>query len=121
MKVGEVFFLPDWLGGHWNFVLEEFPDGAVLIFNFTDHSKHSDKTCAIEIGEHPCITKKSVVNYRQPQHCEDAECADQVEKVISKRFKEPLSEALIIRIRQGALKSAYTADKIKTLIAENHK
>ena len=58
MKAGDTFHLPDFAGGHTNFALEALPDGSVITCNFTDYDKHSDKTCVVEIGEHPSITKK---------------------------------------------------------------
>lgn len=112
MKAGDAFHLPDYAGGHINFVLEVFADGSVITCNFTDYANHSDKTCVIEIGEHPNITKKSVVNFRKADHCEAGEPMEALIRLIQS-YKQPLSPALLARIRQAALNSPHTSDKIK--------
>jgi hypothetical protein len=112
MKAGDVFHLPDWAGGHINVALEVCADGSVITCNFTDYATHSDWTCIIEVGEHPSITKKSVVNYRQAQYCESGTAVEALERLIDSR-KQPLSPELLARIRQGALDSPRTSDKIK--------
>jgi hypothetical protein len=115
MKAGDVFHLPDFAGGHYNFVLEVCADGSVITCNFTDCLYHSDWTCVVEVGEHDCITKKSVVNYRQADYCEAGESVEALERLIESR-KQPLSAELLAKIRQGALNSPRTSDKIKNAL-----
>ena len=115
MKTGDVFHLPDFAGGHHNFVLEVCADGAVITCNFTDCLYHSDWTCTVEVGEHSCITKKSVVNYRQAIYYEPGTAVEALERLIESR-KEPLSPELLARIRKGALDSPRTSDKIKNAL-----
>lgn len=115
MNVGDVFRLPDWAGGHINVVLEICADGSVITCNFTDCLTHSDWTCIVEVGEHPSITKKSAVNYRQAEYCEAGTAVEALERLIESR-KQPLSPELLAKMRQGALDSPRTSDKIKAAL-----
>lgn len=112
MKAGDAFYLPDWSGGHINFAIEVFPDGSVITCNFTNHTRTSDKTCVVVQGEHPSITKTSVVNFAKAHHCEAGIPLESLKKLIESH-KPPLSAELLARIRQGALDSPRTPDKIK--------
>lgn len=116
MKPGDTFYLLDFAGGHINFVLEMFPDGSVITCNFTDYANHSDKTCAVEIGEHPSITKKSAVNFGKAHHCECGSPLEALHRLIGRKYEEPLSATLLARIRQAAIDSPRTPDNIKTAL-----
>lgn len=113
MNLGDCFHLPDFAGGHTNFVLEIMSDGSVITCNFTDYDHHADKTCVIEVGDHPSITKRSVVNFRKAEHCECGDPMDALLRLIDQKYKEPISADLLARIRKAALESPYTSDKIK--------
>jgi hypothetical protein len=117
MKPGDTFHLADFAGGHINFVLEVFPDGSVITCNFTDYSNHSDKTCVVEVGEHPNITKKSIVNFPKAHHCEAGAPMEALARLIQ-GYKKSLSPELLARIRQAALVSPRTADKIKEALKQ---
>lgn len=112
MKAGDVFYLPDWTGGHINFAIEVFPDGSVITCNFTENTRGSDKTCVVLPGEHPNITKTSVVNFAKAHHCEAGEPFRALERLIESH-KPPLGPELLAKIRKGALDSPRTPDKIK--------
>src|SRR5579859_1967115 len=118
MKAGDVFDLSDFAGGHPNFVLEVFADESVITCNFSDYNQKCDKTCVVEVNEHECIKKKSVVYYRKAHHCQAGTPLEALERLIKRRYTSPLGEALLARIRQGALDSPQTADDIKTALKE---
>ena len=113
MNVGETFYLPDFAGGHINFVLEVLADGSVITCNFTDYTNHSDKTFVIEAGVHSVITKKSVVNFRRAEHCECGVPLDALLRLIGGKYREPLGPEILGKIRQAALDSPFTSDKIR--------
>ncbi len=115
MNAGDVFHLPDWFGGHFNFILEVLPDGSVIICNFTELKAYSDRTCVVTIGEHECITKDSVVYYAEAYLCKTEDQMGALERQISSR-KAPLSADLLARVRQGALDSPHTPEYIKDLL-----
>lgn len=117
MNAGEAFYLDDFCGGHLNFILEVLPDDSVIVCNFTDfEAKGIDKACAIEIGEHPKINKKSGVNFRKADHCQAGEQLEALKRLIRKT-EQPLSAELLVRIRQHMRVSQYTPDIIKKLLA----
>jgi hypothetical protein len=118
MNPGDVFFLPDWGGGHINFVIEVFSDGSILVCNFTDDVRGVDRTCVVNIGDHPNITKASVVNFPKIDHCETGLPLDALTRLIESR-KAPLSPELLVRIRQGVLDSPRVPPKIKSLLKPN--
>jgi len=117
MKPGDTFHLADFAGGHINFVLEVFADGSVITCNFTDCTNYCDKTCVVEAGEHPNITKKSVVNFPKAHHCEAGVPMEALARLIQS-YKQPLSPALLARIRQAALDSPRTSDIIKQALRQ---
>ena len=107
--------MPDWFGSHFNFVLEVLPDDSVIICNFTDLKRYSDKTCVVTVGEHECITKDSVVYFEKAYHCLTGMQIEALERQIESR-KGPLSAKLLKRLRQGALDSPHTPDYIRDLL-----
>ena len=115
MKAGDTFHLPDFAGGHINFVLEVFEDGSVITCNFTDYA-YIDKTCVVDATEHPNVTKKSVVNFKKAHHCEDGWPKEALERLIGGNYKKPLSPELLARIRKAALDSPHTSDEIKAAL-----
>jgi hypothetical protein len=49
---------------HWYFVLAgPSPEGEFLAVNFTGFSQYKDGECVVEVGDHPFVTKKTIVKY----------------------------------------------------------
>jgi len=66
MKVGETVFIPDGssAGRHLWVVIADSEDGSVAMVEFTGYVEgRQDHSCVVEVGEHPFITKKTVVSY----------------------------------------------------------
>jgi hypothetical protein len=116
MKAGDAFHLPDWFGGHFNFVLEVLDDGSVVVCNFTERKRYSDTTCVVKIGEHECVTKESVVYFAKAYVCSPGLALDALERQAS--HKAALSPELLTRLRQGALDSPHTPEYIKDLVRD---
>lgn len=90
-------------------------DGQMVIVSATDASKAFDLTCVIEPREHESITKRSAVYY-------DLAVFRAVES-FERRLKHntiqpraPASDALMTRIRQGAVDSPHTPREIRRAI-----
>jgi len=115
MNVGDAFYLPDYGGRHINFVLEVLADESVIVGNFTDYNTHFDKTCVVEIGEHPAITKKSVVNFRSAYHCECGMPMDALKRQIEQNLP-PVSATLLAKIKKAAQSSRHISGKIRDLL-----
>jgi len=115
MNAGDTFLMPDAIGGHLYCVLAVLEDGSIIVCHFTTCRPHSDRTCLIQIGEHSFIKQETCVNYTGTYVCYVGENLAAFERQIRKPF-EPLSAALLGRIRSGALASERTADIIKDLL-----
>jgi hypothetical protein len=90
------------------------PDGSVVGFNFTDADGEPDKTCPVHIGDHPYITKESVVAYREG----DQFLPRRVENLLKLQpiSHGPVSAALLLRIQEGAINSSATSPLFKKLV-----
>jgi hypothetical protein len=96
-------------------VLAVLDDGSVVTCHFTTCHRGSDRACVIKAGEHPFFTKpETCVRYDQVQVLSE-EALEALERLITKRL-EPLRAELLERVRQGALTSAQTPDKVKNLL-----
>ena len=114
MNAGDAFLLPDWTGRHLHVVLAVLTDGSSILCHFTTRRRHSDPTCIIQPGEHSFVVVETAVRYDQTYFCSDAGL-QALERDVVKRF-EPLSAALLQKVRQGALDSPQTPDKIKNAL-----
>jgi len=59
-------------GNHFWVVLSPVKNGRVLAANITDYAHCPDSPCVLETGDHPAITKRSVVYYRKAREFEAA-------------------------------------------------
>lgn len=80
-------------------------DGKSVAANVTAFKNNQgDTTCVLEIGEHPRIVKRSVINYNDAQLVDESSLQRlEVFGYIVKR--EPASQSLLAKIQEGALKS----------------
>ena len=116
MKPGDTFLVPDGIGTHLNCVLDVMEDGSIVLCHFTTCNKRSDRTCIIREGEHPFFNKaESVVRYDQVYVCSAGTALQALESLITRRL-EPLSADLLQRVKEGALDSPQTPDKIKAIL-----
>jgi hypothetical protein len=115
MKPGDTFILPDAFGKHLNAVLLILNDGSIVHCHFTTLTRRSDSTCVLNPGEHSFFKVETCVRYDQAQICLAGPQLDALERLIEMRF-EPLSDELLKRVKQGALDSPQTPDKIKSVL-----
>jgi hypothetical protein len=111
MNAGDTFLIPDGITTHLNFVIAVLADGSLVICHFTTRRSRSDPTCIVQTGEHPFIDRETAIRYDQAYIC-TADHIGNLNGVITKQL-EALSQALLARIRQGALDSPQTPDPIK--------
>jgi hypothetical protein len=115
MKPGDTFVLPDAFGKHLNAVLAVLGDGSIVHCHFTTLRRRSDTTCILKPGEHSFFKLETSVRYDQAQICQAGPQLEALERLIEKRF-EPLSKDLLARVKQGALDSPQTPDKVKAAL-----
>jgi hypothetical protein len=114
MNPGDTFLLPDAIGVHLYFVLAKLPDDTLIFCHCTTARKHTDSTCLILPGEHEFALRETAVQYCSAFECSGAGL-EALERSIIKPLS-PFSKALLARVKQGALDSPQTSDKIKALL-----
>jgi hypothetical protein len=115
MNAGDTFLMPDAIGGHLYCVLAVLEDGSIIVCHVTTCRGRSDRSCLIQIGEHSFIKQESCVEYVYAYHCPAGENLAAFERHIRKPF-EPLSAILLARMKNGAMASDRTSDRIKSLL-----
>jgi hypothetical protein len=115
MNPGATFVLPDAFGKHLNVVLAVLDDGSIVHCHFTTLRRRSDNTCILKPGEHSFFKSETAVRYDQAQICQAGPQLEALERLIEKRF-EPFSKELLARVKQGALDSPQTPDKVKAAL-----
>ncbi|MGH9424893.1 MAG: hypothetical protein ACRD2L_01085 [Terriglobia bacterium] len=90
----------------------ERAEGKTLMVNLTTKRSHSDTTLVLQFGEHPFITRPTVVLYADARVVEvrNLEAALQQGTV---RFHQPVSMELLQRVQSGLLASPFTPPKAK--------
>ncbi|MDB5324083.1 MAG: hypothetical protein JWN40_5714 [Phycisphaerales bacterium] len=106
MNAGDVFRFEGIADIHvWTIISDPRRDPQkLLMVNFTTWEPHLDQACVIEVGEHPFIRGRTVVNYARSRVVSDA----QLELLRAKgriQMLEPLTPALLTKMRTSALES----------------
>lgn len=87
----------------WMIVSDPQRDPArVLMVSFTTWQPHLDQACIVEVGEHPFITGRTVINFSRARLTTN-DVLDQL--AAAGRFQPlaPLSPALLRKIRNAAM------------------
>jgi hypothetical protein len=95
---------PSYPTEHLHIVISPIIDGKVLLVNVTSKKFDSDETCVLCLGDHEFIKHDSVINYGDAI---DADILLMEKAILNQTFKpqSPVSDALLKRIQEGALKS----------------
>jgi len=115
MNDGDTYLMPDAIGTHLYCVLGVLEDGSIIVCHLTTNRRHSDPTCIIKPGEHTFVKQYTCVAYFSAYICSAGDQLAAFERQIRKPF-EPLSDALLARMRQGAIDSIETPDVVKNAI-----
>jgi hypothetical protein len=101
--------------GHYHVICSD-PDhlGNTVAFNFTDKNFENDQTCIVHVGDHPTVTKESVIAYRYGLRVTPAH----IERLtrLGATGYNPVSPDLLLRIQKGALESKRTTPDLKKII-----
>ena len=105
----------------WSLTAES-PDGQVVVANLTTHNAEkywcSEGCVLVRPGEHPYVSHDSCVFYRDAFLTSSSVLQRGVDNR-TYRMHEPLSAALLARIRRGALDSPLTVADVKAAIRED--
>ena len=116
MNAGDTF-LPPVPYNHLYMVISDpsIDPSKVVMVSFTTHTPNEEQLCIVEKGEHPFVKVKTVVRYK------DARCssATDIEKAVSNgslATQAPLSEELLMRIRDGAALSDFLPEGCRKVL-----
>jgi hypothetical protein len=99
---GTVFQVIPEGGNHFWIVVSTVRNGLVLAVNITDIRNCPDSPCVIEVGEHPAVTKRSVVFYRKAREFDAGKIDLFLAGGTQLRQLPDCSADLLARIIQGA-------------------
>lgn len=119
LRPGDTFWGIDRQHHLWIALTAPTLEGSVIVANFTSHYPSDKASCdanctVVNPGEHPYPRRPSCIFYRGSH----AETLQDILQGIERPFRrgEPLSPALLRRIRRGALDSPRTPDDVKDAV-----
>ena len=116
LTVGDSFILDGVEGIHLHVIVAEIQpgkDGLVMLVYLSSAESYRDETTIVEQGEHPFITKKSWVRYRNTKIMQRASLDGKIQKYYGK-----VSPQFLDKIQKGLLKSKFTSGECKRCFKE---
>jgi len=92
-------------------------DPTVVIVNFTTWTPQEEQACIAMPGEHPFLTLKSAVRYKDARIA----TAGDLEKLLAKgklTRHEPLSGQLLGKMRDGVVMSDFVPEKCRRILED---
>ena len=86
-----------------------------VIVNFTTWRADKNQACVLEVGEHPYISRKTCVNYRDAKKLRTSDLDDLVASRNLQR-SVPLSPVLLAKIRKAVPESRMNWDCVQLLV-----
>jgi len=99
----------------WMVISDPSQGDECVIVNFTSWRADKDQACVVEPGEHPYVSRRTCVNYRDAKRCKTGD----LDKLIASRNLKnsaPLSAELLARIRNAVAESRMNWDCVQLLI-----
>lgn len=92
--------------------------GAYLAVHFTTLRPYSDRTCILDVGDHPFVRHPTSVAYRDVLRWTDERLAQFIAEGIAKP-RQPLDAPVLQRIRDGFFHSAHTPHALKQIAIDD--
>ncbi|MGH2632906.1 MAG: hypothetical protein ACRDG3_05805 [Tepidiformaceae bacterium] len=117
MKLGDTFIplAPQHDGHLWVVISEPTPQNRLAIVNFTTRRPACDDSCIARPGEHPFLNRESILLYARAR-LQDVDALDSHVKAGYYQVREPVGNALLRRIQEGALQSIYTSGVVQSSV-----
>ena len=116
LRVGDTYLSknPSWDRHLWIVVATDPTTKNLLAFNLTTRKAGCDTSCLVSVGEHRWVTHDTYVTYMRGR------LVPPDLMVLSNDWDthDPVSNSLLNKVRDGALKSAFTKEKYKELIRQ---
>jgi hypothetical protein len=91
----------------------------VVIVSLTTWSADKDASCTLEAGDHPLVTRRTCVSYRDARIVTTADLVRlEQQRLIDRR--EPLTPGVLDRIRAGAGCSPFIKIQVRQFLDEQH-
>ena len=121
MNAGDTYIvpLPDTsVDSHlWVIISDPSQSDAVLIVNFTSWRGDKDQACVLDKGDHPYISRRTCVNFRQAKVCAAAQL-DELARAGKMVHREPLRPEILQRIRDAVPESWISEDNAQMLVEQ---
>lgn len=117
---GDTFMLEDDEDaiGHLHIIITK-PNvkGEVVTVSVTTQRKYSETLVALDVGDHPRITRPSVIAFAYSKIRTIARLEEMIQSYDCKK-KAPMDEAILDRCRKGALESDNTPNEVRNFLEE---
>jgi hypothetical protein len=121
VKAGDTILIPlpgTSLDSHlWMVLSDPDANGECVLVNFTSWRADKDQACVVEVEEHPYVTRKTCVNYRDAKICKAADL-DALIAASKLRNHSALSPALLVRILSAVAKSHMNWNCVQRLASQ---
>lgn len=108
---------PTWGKEHlWAIISDPDSNGSFAAANLSDFENNAgDINCIVEVGDHPYVTKRSIIRYMDAQLFNEIKLQQlEAGRVLVKN--QPLSHGLLARIQNGAIDSDDTPPPIANAV-----
>jgi hypothetical protein len=107
---------PNTIDHLWAIISDPDANGSFAAANLTDFENNAgDTNCIIEVGEHPYVTKRSVIKYGDARLFTEVKLQQaEAGRLLVKR--QPLSGVLLAKIQNGALTSDDTPPQVSETV-----
>lgn len=118
LSAGDTFLLPrklEWKDHLFIVLLDADNDGNTVMVNLTSAKPHSDRTTVLQPGEHPFVTRETVVNYLDAAITKTSKIEQAIAMGLGQKH-DPVSPQLLNRLRADLLRSEFTKLKVKKFL-----
>jgi hypothetical protein len=90
-------------------------NGDFVIANITSQAESKDQSCILHVGDHPFISKESVVNYAEARIANERAVSAAARRGVI-RYDAAITPSALAKVQAGALASTHTELGVKAAI-----
>lgn len=118
MKAGDTFHVrsPSSTKSHLYIVVTGVDaKGNLVIANVTTQDQGKDQSCVLNVGDHPFLTRESVVNYAEALIAKEENVLSGARGGVV-QHDVPVPHDVLNRVQQGAIASPHTEIRVKNAV-----